>query len=111
MTSYSFGDVVLVNFPQSGTATRKQRPGVVILDIGDADLVIAPLTSKAKSQAGDIAISTLHGTGLIRPSWARLAKIATLLKGDVVRSLGRLSVADRNLVEKTWQTLYGNFVT
>ena len=71
MTSYDFGDVVLVFFPQSGTAARKQRPGIVILDIGDADLVIAPVTSKARSQAGDILIADLTGTGLIRPSWVR----------------------------------------
>jgi mRNA interferase MazF len=80
MTSYEFGDVVLVNFPQSGTTARKQRPGIVMLDIHDADLVIAPVTSKARLQAGDIALSNLGGTGLIRPSWVRLAKVATLLK-------------------------------
>ena len=47
MTSYEFRDVVLIYFPQSGTSSRKQRPGIVLLDIGDADLVIAPVTSKA----------------------------------------------------------------
>src|SRR3989337_938733 len=92
MTNYEFGDVVLVHFPQSGTAARKQRPGIVVLDIGDADLVIAPVTSKPRFQAGDIALASLAGTGLIRPSWVRLAKAATLLKTDLVRPLGRLSV-------------------
>jgi mRNA interferase MazF len=73
MTSYEFGDVVLVSFPHSGSSNRKQRPGIVVLDIDDADLVIAPVTSKARSQAGDIAVRQLVGTGLIRPSWVRLA--------------------------------------
>lgn len=77
MTSYNFGDIVLVHFPQSGTTARKQRPGIVVLDIGDADLVIAPITSKVRSQAGDIALRNLPGTGLIRPSWVRLAKVVT----------------------------------
>ena len=54
MTSYEFGDVVLVRFPQSGTTARKQRPGIIVLDIGDADLVIAPITSKTRSQSGAI---------------------------------------------------------
>jgi mRNA interferase MazF len=111
MTNSEFGDVVLVFFPQSGTIARKQRPGIVVLDIGDADLVIAPVTTKARAQAGDIVIATLSGTGLLKPSWARLAKIATLLKSDVIRPLGRLSAADRKLVAQIWQTLYGDFVT
>src|SRR3990172_5409900 len=96
MTSYEFGDVVLVHFPQSGTMARKQRPGIIVLDIGDADLVIAPVTSRARIQPGDMALANLSGTGLIRPSWVRLAKIATLLKTDLVRAPGRLSPLDRN---------------
>jgi mRNA interferase MazF len=108
MTSYEFGDVVLVYFPQSGTTARKQR---VVLDIGDADLVIAPVTSKARFQAGDVALTSLPGTGLIRPSWVRLAKVATLLKTDLVRALGRLSPPDRNQLAQSWQTLYGGFVS
>ena len=111
MTTFEFGDVVLVNFPQSGTAARKQRPGVVVLDIGDADLVIAPVTSRARLQPGDIALSSLMGTGLLKPSWMRLAKVATLLKRDVVRSLGRMPGADRNSLAQAWQTLYGSFVS
>jgi hypothetical protein len=41
MTGYEFGDVVLIHFPQSGVAARKQRPGIILLDIGDSDLVVA----------------------------------------------------------------------
>lgn len=111
MTSYEFGDVVLDYFPQSGTTARKQRPGIVVLDIGDADLVIAPVTSKARTLAGDVPISILPGTGLIRPSWVRMAKVATLLKTDLVRALGRLSPPDRSQLVQNWQTLYGGFVS
>ena len=105
MTNYEFGDVVLVYFPQSGTNARKQRPGVIVLDIGDADLVIAPVTSKPRNQTGDLRLTDLKGTGLVRPSWMRLAKVATLLKIDLVRALGRLSVADRNQLTQNWQRL------
>ena len=111
MTSFEFGDVVLVYFPQSGTTARKQRPGIIVLDIGDADLVIAPVTSKARTQAGDVPLTILPGTGLIRPSWVRMAKVATLLKTDLVRALGRLSPPDRNQLAQNWQTLYGGFVS
>jgi mRNA interferase MazF len=111
MTSYDFGDVVLVNFPQSGTTTRKQRPGVIVLDIDDADCVVAPVTSKLRTQDGDIRLADLSGTGLIRASWVRLAKVATLLKSDVIRTLGRLSPGDRNALAQNWHTLYGSFVS
>ena len=58
--TYEFGDVVLVHFPQSGTTARKQRPGIVVLDIGDADLVIAPVASKARSHVGDVTLKNVH---------------------------------------------------
>jgi mRNA-degrading endonuclease toxin of MazEF toxin-antitoxin module len=111
MTNYEFGAVVLVYFPQSGITTKKQRPGVVVLDIGDADLVIAPVTSKPRHQAGDLPVAQLSGSGLIKPSWVRLAKVATLLKTDLVRVLGRLSDGDRKQVAQYWQKIYGNFVS
>jgi mRNA interferase MazF len=111
MTNYEFGEVVLVFFPQSGTTARKQRPGIVVLDIGDSDLVIAPVTSKARFQAGDLSLAVLPGTGLIRPSWVRMAKVATILKTDLVRALGRLSPPDRKQMAQNWQSLYGDFVS
>ncbi len=41
MTSYKFGDIVLVEFPQSTREQPKRRPALVILDIGsDHTLVI-----------------------------------------------------------------------
>jgi mRNA-degrading endonuclease toxin of MazEF toxin-antitoxin module len=107
--NYEFGDVVLVQFPQSGTSTRKQRPGIVVLDISDADIVIAPVTSKARNQSGDLPISSLQDTGLVRPSWVRLAKVATLLKADVKRKLGRTSLVDREQIVAAWARLYGDY--
>jgi mRNA interferase MazF len=111
MTDYKFGDIVLVHFPQSGSAATKQRPGVVIHDIGDQDAVIVPIASKARSQAGDLAVADLQGTGLIRPSWMRAAKASTLLKADLIRTLGRLASADRAQLATTWRSLFDGFVT
>jgi mRNA-degrading endonuclease toxin of MazEF toxin-antitoxin module len=107
--NYEFGDIVLVQFPQSGTSTRKQRPGIVILDIGDADIVIAPVTSQARSHLGDLPVAKLQGTGLVRPSWTRLAKVATLLKTDIKRKLGGASPSDQQQIVATWARLYGDF--
>ena len=111
MTNYEFGTVVLIHFPQSGTTLRKQRPGVVVLDIGDADLIIAPVTSKPRHQSGDFPVTSLSGTGLIRSSWVRLAKVATLLKTDLVRVLGRLTDSDRQQLALSWDNLFRDFVS
>lgn len=109
MTIYEFGDVLLVSFPQSGTAARKQRPGLAVLDVGDADVVIAPITSRSRSFAGDVPVTDLNGTGLVLASCVRLAKVATLLKSEVVRNLGRLSGVDQSAVRSCWQKLYADF--
>jgi len=51
MTNYNFGDVVLVAFPTHGTL--KKRPALVVLDTGDADIVLAPITTTKRIAPGD----------------------------------------------------------
>jgi mRNA interferase MazF len=106
MTSYEFGEIVLVDFPRTGSAQRKKRPALVILDIGDADVVLAPITTKERSRAGDYKLRDWQLSGLLRESWVRLAKVACLEKSDVSSRLGRLTDHDRDMMTKLWQTLY-----
>jgi mRNA interferase MazF len=101
MTTYEFGDVVLVDFPQSGTSQRKRRPALVVLDIGDADVVLAPITTQ-----GDYALQEWAASGLLRPSWVRLAKLACLEKRDITRRLGRLRAQDHTTLIQLWHTVY-----
>lgn len=74
-------------------------------------MVIAPVTSKSRSGTGDIALKNSYAAGLVRVSWVRLGKVATLLKGDVVKKLGRLDGSERNEVATKWHELYSGFVT
>ncbi len=90
MTKYKFGETVLVNFLQSGLVQRKRRPALIILDIGDADVVLSPITTKERSGQGDYKIRDWKSSGLLRESWIRLAKIACL----------------KDMVSKIWQKLY-----
>lgn len=106
MTNYEVGEVVLVDFPQSGTGRRKRRPALVILDIGDADVILAPITTKERSGRGDLNLRDWSASGLLRESWVRLAKIACLDKSDITRSLGRLSDHDKDMLATLWQTVY-----
>ena len=106
MTTYEFGDVVLVDFPQSGTSARKRRPALVILDIGDADVVLAPITTRERLGRGDSTLRDWSESGLLRASWVRLAKVACLEKRDITRRLGRLTDHDRARLMHLWQELY-----
>jgi len=106
MTVYEFGDIVLVDFPQSASEQAKRRPAVVILDIADADVLLAPITTRERTGAGEIEIHGWRDAGLLRESWVRLAKVACLEKRIVARRLGRLSDADRTHLALAWRSLF-----
>ena len=106
MINYDFGEVVLVDFPQSDGGYRKRRPALVVLDIGDADIVLVPITTRELSGRGDYKLRDWANSGLLRPSWVRLAKIVCLDKTDITRRLGQLTDHDKKMLTTLWQTLY-----
>ena len=106
MTSYEFGEIVLIDFPQSGTSVKKKRPALVILDTGDADLVVAPVTSRERSGPGDYRLRTWSEAGLLRSSWVRLAKVACLEKRTISRRLGRVAAEDAHQIAEVWREHY-----
>jgi mRNA interferase MazF len=54
MTTYQPGDVVLVAFPHTGKTRTKNRPALVILDTGDADVVVARVTTQLHQTPHDV---------------------------------------------------------
>ena len=78
MTMYQPGNIVLIGFPLGGSGQRKVRPALVILDSGDADSVVARLTTQFHQSSFDIALSDWKGAGLKAPTIVRLHKLATL---------------------------------
>lgn len=109
--NYRFGDVISVQFPRSGRHDKKRRPAVVVLDIGDADVVVVPVTSVARSLAGDHGLTDWSSAGLIKPSWVRMAKVFFALKIEVGTKYGRLSDSDRARIAQSWASLYGTFAS
>ena len=103
---YEVGDVLLVRFPRSGGYGSKQRPVLVMLDIGDADIVVAPITSAERHGTGDYGIQGWSASGLLRTSWVRLAKLTTIEKVDVVVHLGRFLDADLSNVSRIFRELF-----
>ncbi|NCO42958.1 MAG: growth inhibitor [Armatimonadetes bacterium CG_4_10_14_3_um_filter_66_18] len=95
--TYDFGEIVLIDFPQTTSPLPKRRPALTILDIGDADIVVAPITTRERRGEGDHVLSQRKSAGLLRQSWVRPAKVACLPKADIVRQLGRLPQSCRTL--------------
>ncbi len=110
MPTYKPGDVVLLDFPFVSGASTKRRPALVLLDIGDADIVAARVTSQAAHDSFDVELSDWKAAGLMLPSIVRIHKLATLEKALIVRGIGALSNNDWAKVQTAIWRLWG-FVT
>lgn len=107
MTIYQPGDMLLVAFPFAGGTGAKQRPAVVVLDSGDADVVVARVTTQIYQTPNDVLISDWQSAGLLAPSVIRVHKLATIEKALVRRSLGRLQPTDlQRVAEALHQALH-----
>ncbi|MEG4915884.1 type II toxin-antitoxin system PemK/MazF family toxin [Microcoleus sp. B7-D4] len=106
MTNYQFGELVIVAFLFAGTAETKHRPGLVLLDTGDEDMIVAKITSQIPHTTFDVEIQEWQKAGLKRPSAVRLHKLNTLQKSLVERRLGILTPDDlvqvRDRVKQIW---------
>ena len=95
MTSFRPGELVLVAFPFTDTDQIKPRPALVALDTGDADFVLARVTTATPAGPHDVALPDWRGAGLLAPSCVRLHKLATIAKARLLRRLGQITPADR----------------
>ncbi|MEG4112247.1 MULTISPECIES: type II toxin-antitoxin system PemK/MazF family toxin [unclassified Microcoleus] len=95
MTSYNFGDVVLVPFPFTDRTTNKKRPAVVISsDVYNAEYpnrILMGITSQVSSspKVGDIVITDWRSAGLLKASMIKPV-ITTIEKKQIFKKLGRL---------------------
>ena len=89
MTTYSFGDLVLVPFPFTDQSGVKKRPAVTVSSADynryRPDIVIMAVTSQMRSADyfGDIPVSDWQQAGLLKPS---VIKPLFILKNDTVVS-------------------------
>jgi mRNA interferase MazF len=105
MTAYKFGDIVLVFFIQPN-GERKKRPAMVILDIGDDDVILAPITTAERNGRGNYRIKEWQKSSLLKESWLRLAKVSCLEKMNIDRTLGKVSDKDKRRAAVLWAKLY-----
>jgi mRNA interferase MazF len=109
MINYQPGDLILVAFPFSGGGKAKIRPAMIIVDTGDADVLVARVTTQSGQAEPDVPIKDWRAAGLLAPSTVRLHKLATLEKSLVHRRLGSVQVADRTAIAANLHRIYGDW--
>jgi mRNA interferase MazF len=87
----------------------RRCPAPVLLDTGDADIVVARVTSQASRGPFDVELVEWRQAGLFLPSIVRVHKVATLEKPLVERRLGALTVNDwervRAAIRQLWTSI------
>jgi mRNA interferase MazF len=106
-TTYQPGDLILIAFPLTSGSPGKLRPALVLLDSGDADVLVARVTMQGHNTPYDVPLIDWRAAGLLGPSVVRLHKLATLEKVLVDRQLGQLGPNDHQQVSTVLQQLFG----
>ena len=112
MTSFSRGEVLMVEIAFSGTPGRKKRPAVVIsveeYHRGGTKLIVAGLTSNVTSPTrfGDVSIQHWQKAGLVKPSVFR-GVVMTVDELDVARPMGVLDQSDFEKLEASIAEILG----
>jgi mRNA interferase MazF len=113
MTTYNFGDVVLVPFPFTDKTTNKKRPAVVISsDVYNEeypDRILMGITSQVSnsSKVGDIVITDWRSAGLLKASMIKPV-ITTIEKQLILKKLGRLQNVDIQSLKEGLIGIIGN---
>ena len=56
MTTYNFGDIVLIGFPHTDLQGTSKRPAMVMYDSGDQDVLLARITTQEYTTETDYRI-------------------------------------------------------
>jgi mRNA interferase MazF len=112
MTTYEFGDVVLVPFPFTDQTATKKRPAVIISSTPYhqyyPDLILMAITSQTNPTTliGEAAIADWQSAGLLKPSVIKPI-LTTIERGLVIRKLGQFSQSDQQTLQQILQTILG----
>src|SRR6266851_5816059 len=106
MQNYQSGEVLLLLFPFADATGARWRPALVLLDTGDADIVVARVTSQIVQTVFDVELVEWQQAGLLLLSVVRVHKVATLEKRLVERRLGTLTSNDWAQVSTRIQQLW-----
>ncbi|MBK5931769.1 PemK-like protein [Halochromatium salexigens] len=111
MTTYSFGDVVLVGFPFSHLQAIKKRPAVIVHSPAyreQPDVILMAITSQIRPSlmTPEMLLHDWQSAGLLKPSMLK-PLVATIEKSKIIKRLGHLSNADRKRLSGLLQSVLG----
>lgn len=112
MTSYKFGEIVLVPFPFTDQTAVKKRPAVIIsstaYNLSRPDIVLLAITSQIRKplKSDETEIVEWQQAGLLKPSIIKPV-FTTIVASLVLRQLGDLEVADKTNLKAILQTILG----
>lgn len=84
------GKIVLLKFPFTDAMTFKRRPGLLLKEFDDGDILVCRITGQFYDTAFDLEIADWKAAGLKIPSVIRLHKMATIDKDMVEDVLGEI---------------------
>ena len=94
MTTYNFGDIILIGFPHTDLQGVSKRPAIVLFDSGDQDILVARITAQKYTIWTDYKIDGWKESGLLAESYIRLSKQATIEKRYILKQLGKLKTSE-----------------
>ena len=106
MTSYNFGDIVLIGFPHTDLQGISKRPAIVLYDSGDQDVLLARITTQEYTTETDYRILDWQKSGLLAESYIRLGKQATIEKRFIIRKLGTLEAKDIEVLKSILKRMF-----
>jgi mRNA interferase MazF len=81
----------------------------VLLDAGDADLLVARVTTQPYGTRYDVPLLDWRAAGLLAPSVLRLHKLATLERSLFGQTLGHVSAADHDRIASVLHATYAQW--
>jgi len=106
MTTYNFGDVILVSFPHTDLRDVSKRPAFVIYDADDLDILIARITTQEYNTVADYKIVEWGQSGLVAESFIRLGKQATIEKRYIIKQLGTLNESEQENIRSVIRKIF-----
>lgn len=106
MTTYNFGDMVLIGFPRTDLQGISKRPAIVLYDSGDQDVLLARVTTQEYTSEADYKIRQWQKCGLLAESYIRLGKQATLEKRYIIKQLGTLEAQEIETIKSILRRIF-----
>ena len=112
MTTYNFGDILLVPFPFTNQTSVKKRPTVVIssnkYNSRKPDLIMMAITSQFNTSVGfgEMIITDWKSAGLLKPSVIKPV-ITTIEKSLIIKKLGNLEESELNKLKELIDLILG----